>query len=261
MENAFLAAAKCQGCQEPECVKGCPAGIDIPGFLRRMEAKNYAGAARLIREKLPFGETCGLTCAADRLCQQNCYRREFTGKPVNIAELQQWVCKESGDEGWPRNHNSHPLHAVAVIGGGPAALSCAYYLTLAGCQVNVFAAEDQPGGPFLAKITTNEDLKTAFQRDVQGILGSGVTFVESQGPAREMDLKGILEQYSFVYVAKDQLSDQMDSGSLPNLDDPTPGSSTLLVNAEFQMNGMSLVEAAASGRKAALRILQSLKGV
>jgi len=260
MENAFLAAAKCQGCQEPECVKGCPAGIDIPGFLRRMEAKNYAGAARLIREKLPFGETCGLTCAADRLCQQNCYRREFTGKPVNIAELQQWVCKESGDEGWPRNHNSHPLHAVAVIGGGPAALSCAYYLTLAGCQVNVFAAEDQPGGPFLAKIMTNEDLKTAFQRDIQGILGSGVTFVESQGPAREMDLKGILEQYSFVYVAKDQLSDQMDSGSLPNLDDPTPGSSTLLVNAEFQMNGMSLVEAAASGRKAALRILQSIMG-
>ena len=83
--------------------------------------------------------------------------------------------------------------------------------------------------------------------------------MESQGPAREMDLKGILEQYSFVYAAKDQLPDQMDSGSLPTLDDPTPVSSTLLVNAEFQMNGMRLVEAAASGRKAALRILQSIR--
>jgi len=261
MENAFLAAAKCQGCQEPECVKGCPAGIDIPGFLRRMESKNYAGAARLIREKLPFGETCGLTCAADRLCQQNCYRRDFTGKPVNIAELQQWVCKEAGDEGWPGNHSSHPFHDVAIIGGGPAALSCAYYLALAGCQVSVFATEDQPGGLFLAKTATNADLKAAFQRDIQGIIASGVTFIESQGPVREMDMKGMLEQYSFVYVAKDQLPVQIDSDFLSTLGDAGQGFSTLLVNDEFPMDGMSLVEAAASGRKAALRILQSIQGI
>ena len=81
-KNAYLAAAQCQGCQSPDCVAGCPAGIDIPGFLRRMEAKNYAGAARLIREKNPFGEVCGLLCAADRLCQKDCYRRDFAGKPV-----------------------------------------------------------------------------------------------------------------------------------------------------------------------------------
>jgi len=81
-KNAYLAAAQCQGCQSPDCVAGCPAGIDIPGFLRRLEAKNYAGAARLIREKNPFGEVCGLLCAADRLCQKDCYRRDFAGKPV-----------------------------------------------------------------------------------------------------------------------------------------------------------------------------------
>ena len=72
-QNAHLAAAHCQGCQAPECMVRCPAGIDIPGFLRRMEAKNYAGAARLIREKNPFGEVCGITCAADRFCQRDCY--------------------------------------------------------------------------------------------------------------------------------------------------------------------------------------------
>jgi hypothetical protein len=68
--------------------------------MRRMEAKNYRGAARLIREKNPLGEVCGLVCTPGRTCQKDCYRGEFAGVAVRIAELQHWVCTEAGEEGW-----------------------------------------------------------------------------------------------------------------------------------------------------------------
>ena len=58
-ENASLIARECQHCEDPVCREACPAGIDIPGFIRRIQAKNFIGAARLIREKNPFAETCG----------------------------------------------------------------------------------------------------------------------------------------------------------------------------------------------------------
>ena len=150
-----LAAAHCQGCQEPECVDGCPAGIDIPGFLRRMEAENFAGAARLIREKNPFGEVCGLTCAAERTCQWNCYRRDFTGKPVRIAELQRWVCAEAGEAGWMKPDQPIQGPKVAVVGGGPSALSCAYYLSLAGCAGEMFLRRRSAGWQTVAEIATD----------------------------------------------------------------------------------------------------------
>jgi len=105
----------------------------------------------LIREKNPFGETCGFTCAAEKLCQQNCYRKDFTGKPVNIAELQSWVCQEAGEDGWPQREPVDKDHTIAVIGCGPSAMSCAYYLTPAGCRVTIFAKESRPGGKLLEK--------------------------------------------------------------------------------------------------------------
>lgn len=89
-ENAALIAAQCQGCERPACVADCPAQIDIPGALRRMEAGNFDGAARVIRSRSSNG-TCGSACAADRPCERHCYRRSFAGRPVRIAELLEWV--------------------------------------------------------------------------------------------------------------------------------------------------------------------------
>ena len=81
-----------------------------------LEAKYYTGAARLIRQKNPFGEVCGCTCAADQTCQRDCYRRDFTGKPVRIAELQRWVCDEAGEEGWLQLEHSKGNCKIAVAG-------------------------------------------------------------------------------------------------------------------------------------------------
>jgi prolycopene isomerase len=268
-ENAYLAAAQCQFCQEPECVKGCPAGIDIPGFLRRMEVKNYAGAARLIREKNPFGETCGQACPADQLCQRNCYRREFTGKPVQIAELQRWVCKQAGDTGWVQARSSAAGGEVTVIGGGPAAMTCAYYLSLANCKVTLYAREDQPGGKLWQSSKSNPAFQAALQRDLQGILSSGLNFQGSVQNLERQDIERILTSSTAIFLAEANNSDAAelytgwfgpDWRTTPDGQARSQSTQPKIFRGEdFLNNGVSVVEAVAGGRKAASEILEFLQ--
>ncbi len=177
-ENAALVAAQCQGCEEPACVADCPAHIDIPGVLRRMEAGNFAGAARELHLASPFGGLCGTVCPAGQLCERYCYRRSFAGQPVRIAELLRWVAgTASFDSGLRPSAQDAPLSAtsnrnafgarVAVLGGNPAGWTCAAYLALAGWQVDVLDSHDppQPGwarrGPSLRPCWAWESVSSA----------------------------------------------------------------------------------------------------
>ncbi|NLF12868.1 MAG: FAD-dependent oxidoreductase, partial [Anaerolineaceae bacterium] len=180
-ENAHLAAAQCQGCEHPACVADCPAGVDVPGFLRRMEAQNYAGAARLLRQRNPFSEVCGYACPADALCQRRCHRRTFAGEPVRIAELERWVCEAAGPEGWLPRHGTGRDRKVAVVGAGVAGLSCAYYLALAGCAVDLYDEHALPGDR-LARWLPEGVPPAALGRDVEGILQAGIVFLGGRTP-------------------------------------------------------------------------------
>jgi prolycopene isomerase len=267
--NAWLAAADCQHCQEPACVKSCPAGIDIPGFLRRMEAKNFQGAARLIREKNPFGEVCGLVCTPGRTCQKDCYRLEFAGLPVRIAELQRWVCAETGEHGWIRVDHPASGPEVAVIGGGPSALSCAYYLLLAGYQVHVFATEIEAGGALWRSSQSDPLLKAAVRRDLQGIMSSGFSFYGEKVPGINLDLSQIQDNHHAIYIAEaspqgypDVYETWLGDGWRDKIDLETGqmvSQPNIFIGEEYVMNSVSVVQALASGRKAACSIDEFLK--
>ncbi len=268
-QNAYLAAAHCQGCQDPKCVDGCPAGIDIPGFMRRMEAENYTGAARVIREKNPFGEVCGLVCTPNRTCQKDCYRRDFTGEPVRIAELQSWVCAAAGDDGWIKSVQIASRQKVSVIGGGPSALTCAYYLTLAGYKVSVFAQEAQPGGALLARAGTDPLLNQAVLRDLEGVMATGIGFEANQRSVMETDIKKVLEDYDAIYLPEAGLTPPPEpyktwlGSDWGRSGDQCPGQLAshpgVFVGKEYLMNGVSVVEAVDCGRKAACSIDQYIR--
>lgn len=256
-KTAYLAARTCQGCRAPGCVRGCPAEIDIPGVLRRMEVRNYVGAAREIRVKNPFAETCALTCSADRLCQKDCRRRAFSDKPVNIAELERWVCEEAGEAGWPVSGQGTKHKEVAVLGDGPCALTCAYYLALSGYQVKTFAVGSGPAATLFSKFSANGELQDALQRDIGGILRSGIDFVGDQQPWQRSDPEHLLERFAAVFVATDRLpakegqEGKERSGRLSDLAINHP---SLFLGDESSANGLTIVEAVARGRRAALRM-------
>lgn len=145
-DTASRHAVECQWCEDPKCISKCPAGIDIPNFIRRIESGNYAGAAKSIREMNPLGAICGYLCPAEKLCESECNHLDFSDFPVRIADLQSWVCKKAGKDGW-LNENSLSLNKkVAIIGAGPAGLSCGHYLATLGYQVDIFEKTDSIGG-------------------------------------------------------------------------------------------------------------------
>jgi prolycopene isomerase len=266
VDNAYLAAAHCQGCQAPACVVRCPAGIDIPGFLRRMEAQNYAGAARLIREKNPFGEVCGYTCAANQWCQRDCVRRDFSGEPVRIAELQRWVCKEAGMEGWLKPEIDAGGYKVAVVGGDPSALSCAYYLALVGYDLDVYVHENQAGDKLWEIFAKDELIKAAVARDVLGVMSTGIHINGGMVLDLPLNLNDVVQTHAAVYLSAGEYSpfeahfaSMFGPGWIKKADPQTrqvAGHPGLFVGKEFIMNHVSVVEAAAYGRQAAVAIQQ-----
>lgn len=261
-DNAHLAAAQCQGCEHPACVAGYPAGTDIPGFLRRMEARNYIGAARLLRERNPFAEVCGYVCAADDLCQKRCYRKSFAGTAVRIAELERWVCETAGRAGWLRPSLVENPQRVAVIGGGPAGLSCAYYLALTGRTVDVYDTEAQPGG-HLRRLTKQGALPlAALERDLQSLMINNIHFNGQQQPGVTFSIAELQNSHCAVYITaefSDILYDDLVSLCGPDWCDALdPATRQMTSQAEFYVGTdcFTVVETVAEGRRVAVSMGQ-----
>jgi prolycopene isomerase len=243
-ENARLAAAQCQWCEKPDCVAACPAHVDIPGFLRRMEVGNERGAARVIRRANPLAEVCGTACGPDAPCQRDCYRVSFTGKPVPITELQRWVCEAAGEEGWITSDRTSARHKVTIIGAGPAALTAAYYLALGGAEVDVYAPEQRAGGR-LADVTLPPG---ALERDLGGSMLPEIHLHTEATLQTTNDLEELARTHDVMYIAEGRFADT--GANHP----------TWLATAEYKEGLATVVEVVAEGRRAALAIDKALAG-
>jgi len=205
-----------------------------------------------------------MLCAADRFCQQNCSRRDFTGKPVRIADLQGWVCSEAGEKGWVKLGVHASGLKVAVIGGGPAGLSCAYYLTRTGCQVTVFDEEERPGGKLRKISDSNQRMVSAVENDIQGMLSAGINYAVSQASKENPDLEKLQEKYHAIYLPEAGLENCSEvysacfgknwRSTLNQKTGQVVGHPQIFVGNEFLMNGISVVEGVVGGREAAMNI-------
>jgi len=136
-ENARLIARECQHCETQPCREQCPARTDIAGVIRRIEAGNFEGAARLIRETNPLPEICGYLCPANKLCEKVCVRKKYASKPVQISELFKWLAQHAGKGGWSAQLEQPNGKMVCVVGSGVDALCCAHFLSRLGYTVDL----------------------------------------------------------------------------------------------------------------------------
>ncbi len=244
--TAPLAAAQCQWCENPACVAACPAHVDVPGFLRRLEVGNAVGAARTIRQTNPLGEVCGAACGPDAPCQRACYRVSLTGTAVQIAELQRWACESAGTRGWTHGDEVSHGRRVAVFGGGPAALTAAYCLALGGAAVDVFAAEEDTDWQGACAALP----EGAVKRDLAGMMLPGIRVHSGTRVEAVQDVQGLTREHDAVYVA---------GTTWPGLGDGTvPFPPDWLTSTEFNQGAATIVEAVAAGRRVAVEILEHM---
>lgn len=145
-EEAMEEAARCLTCKNAKCIKGCPVNIDIPGFIREVKEGNFEEAFKVIGQSSALPAVCGRVCPQETQCEGLCIRG-IKGEPVSIGKLERFVAdwaKENGIKPEPPKEKNG--HKVAVIGAGPAGLTCAGDLAKMGYDVTIFEALHQPGG-------------------------------------------------------------------------------------------------------------------
>ena len=145
--EALVAADRCYFCHDAPCITACPTDIDIPLFIRQIATGTPEAAARTILEQNILGGMCARVCPTETLCEQACVREKAEGKPVLIGQLQRYATDTLMAQGvHPFTRAAPTGKRVAVVGAGPAGLSCAHRLAMLGHDVTVFDARPKPGG-------------------------------------------------------------------------------------------------------------------
>lgn len=187
---ALKEAARCLKCADAPCTKGCPTSIDIEAFICMISNKNYYGAAKTILSDNPLGLTCGMVCPTSDLCVGGCNLYASEEGPINIGGLQQFAVETFAKMNVPQVHsdeiakliNSHDVSLtkllaspIALIGCGPASISCATFLARLGYNnLHVFEQNSQAGGLSLTEIPQFRLPADAVNFELQLMLDLGV---------------------------------------------------------------------------------------
>jgi prolycopene isomerase len=198
--KASLLARECQNCEDQPCRVACPANVDIAGVIRRIEAKNFAGAARLIRETNPLPETCGYLCKSKELCEKHCVRTEFASKAVRIRDLHRWVVEYAGEEGWVKPVSAPIGKSVCIIGAGPAGLTCAHYLARLGFTVELLDKRGKLGSELWDLVEKGILDEQTLERDLSGLMMSTISFKGDTSYA-DLDLIELSRKHAAVYIS------------------------------------------------------------
>ena len=173
--QAVIEADRCYYCYDAPCTTACPTGIDIPTFIQRIAQDNVRGAAKTILEENILGGMCARVCPTEVLCELACVRNTNEGKPVEIGLLQRFATDSYfAKPGSPLfGRAASAGKRVAVVGAGPAGLSCAHRLAMLGHAVVMFDANAKPGGLNEYGLATYKTVDGFAQKEVDWLLSIG----------------------------------------------------------------------------------------
>jgi dihydropyrimidine dehydrogenase (NAD+) subunit PreT len=203
--EAVIDADRCYFCYDAPCITACPTGIDIPGFIQKIRSGNLKGSAQTILSENIMGGMCARVCPTEVLCEDACVRNTHEDRPVRIGLLQRHATDVVlGDEALrAAMFTRAPAtgHEVAVIGGGPAGLSCAHRLALLGHHVTVFEPKEKLGGLNEFGIAAYKTPQDFAAREVEFILGIGAIEVRSGASlGRDVSLSELRAKYAAVFL-------------------------------------------------------------
>jgi glutamate synthase (NADPH/NADH) small chain len=263
--EARVAGERCLFCYDAPCVTACPTSIDIPLFIRQITTGNTHGAAKTILDANIFGGMCARVCPTETLCEEACVRNEAEGKPVQIGLLQRHATDALMASGRQIYKQGAPTgRRIAVVGAGPAGISCAHRLATLGHQIVVYDARQKPGGLNEHGIASYKSVDGFAQAEVDWILGvGGIELRCGQQLGRDFTVADLRRDYDAVFLglglqAVNSLG--IDDGGLQGIEDAvafiealrqTQDLSTLPVGRKVVVigGGMTAVDAAVQAKK------------
>jgi len=183
----------------PRCSQACPAGVDVPRYIRAVKAERYDEAVAVLRERLTLPTVCADACFAP--CEEVCAYKQF-GDPIAIRAIKRTAVDKGGDK-WKQNKKvaAKTGKKVAVIGAGPAGLTAAYYLVTKGHQVTVFDAFPKPGGMLRYGIPRYRVPEERLDKDIDAILQWGIEFRGDVTIGKDIGFDQIKKDFDAVFVS------------------------------------------------------------
>jgi len=201
-EGAILEANRCIGCYDAPCTKFCPAGIDVPLFIKQIASGNIKGSARTIFLSNIMGAGCSKVCPVEKLCEGVCVFNLLKEEPIRIAKLQRYSTERALREQWNLfDRKASTGKKVAVVGAGPAGLACAHALSLEGVDVTIFEKEAKAGGLITYGIAAYK-VTPEFCKEEVGFITSlgGIDIRLSTALGRDFTLSDLLVNYHAVFL-------------------------------------------------------------
>ncbi len=199
--EAFVEASRCLYCFDAPCIKACPTDIDVPTFIRKIATGNVLGAARTILESNLLGHTCGRVCPVDELCVGACVLGE-EHRPIAIGRLQRYATDHLFDaKAMPFRPAPPTGKRVAVVGGGPAGLSCAGELAKLGVEAHVYEKNELPGGLSTYGIVVMREPVAVSLEEVAFIEALGVKVNAGVEVGRDLDPQRLVADHDAVVIA------------------------------------------------------------
>jgi glutamate synthase (NADPH/NADH) small chain len=224
--EAVLEANRCLYCYDAPCMQACPTHIDIPTFIKKIATGNVKGSAKKILEANLLGATCSRVCPVQELCEGACVM-EHDEKPIAIGRLQRYAMDYAADRGLKFFEKGQPNgHKVAIVGAGPAGLSCAGELAKLGYDVTIFEKKAMAGGLDTYGIVVFREPVEVSLAEVRMIEEMGVTIKTNTTIGKDITFDDLVSKYDAVFVG-------MGLGNVPNMEIPGENLDGVLDGLDF----------------------------
>ena len=202
-DAALVEANRCLFCYDAPCTKSCPTSINVPKFIKQISTNNVKGSAHTIFQSNIMGAGCSKVCPVEKLCEGSCVFNLMDEPPIPIAKLQRYATEKAIEKKWQLFERKKSIgKKVAIVGAGPAGLSCAHVLSREGIDVTIYEKESKGGGLMTYGIAAYKVTPQFCEDEVNYITSiGGIKIKYNQELGKNTSLSDLQKNYDAVYLA------------------------------------------------------------